>query len=231
VHPPGPSGRQPPLEQAPLFPVGLALEGRACLVVGGGRVAARKVAALLRCRARVTLVAPEAHVALGLLSEQGVIQAIEGPPLDVQLRPYAAGEAAAYRLVVTATGHPDVDAEVHRDAEEAGVWVNSADDPAHCSFQLPAVWRSGPVAVAVSTAGASPALASWLRDRASAALGPWVGTLAGLVADARDDLRAAGRATDTVDWAALFDGPLPGLVADGRLEEARAALAEALAEP
>ncbi|MDE3086330.1 MAG: NAD(P)-dependent oxidoreductase, partial [Acidobacteriota bacterium] len=64
---PGPDGRQRPLEQAPLFPVGLALEDRPCLVVGGGRVAARKVAALLACRARVTLVAPEAHVALGLL--------------------------------------------------------------------------------------------------------------------------------------------------------------------
>ena len=217
------------MEEAPLFPVGLALADRPCLVVGGGRVAARKVAALLGCRARVTMVAPEAHVALGLLTEQGVIQAIEGAPLDVQLRPYEAGEAAAYRLVVTATGVAEVDAAVHRDAEEAGVWVNSADDPAHCSFQLPAVWRSGPVAVAVSTGGASPALASWLRDRVGEALGPWVGALAGLLAEARGELRAAGRSTEEIDWATLFAGPLPGLVAEGRLDEARTALAAALA--
>lgn len=219
------------MPQAPLFPVGLALEDRPCLVVGGGRVAARKVAALLTCRARVTLVAPEAHVALGILAEQGVIQAIDGPPLDVRLRPYEAGEAAAYRLVVTATGRPEVDAAVYRDAERAGVWVNSADDPAHCSFQLPAVWRSGPVAVAVSTGGASPALASWLRDRVGGALGPWVGVLAGLLADARHELQASGRSTEELDWPSLFAGPLPGLVAEGRLEEARNVLAEALSRP
>ncbi|MDE3086997.1 MAG: bifunctional precorrin-2 dehydrogenase/sirohydrochlorin ferrochelatase, partial [Acidobacteriota bacterium] len=181
--------------------------------------------------AKVTLVAPEAHVALGLLSEQGVIQAIDGPPLDVRLRPYEAGEAAAYRLVVTATGRPEVDGAVHLDAERAGVWVNSADDPAHCSFQLPAVWRAGPVAVAVSTGGASPALASWLRDRVAGTLGPWVGVLAGLLADARHELQAAGRSTEELDWASLFAGPLPGLVAEGRLEEARTALAEALSRP
>lgn len=216
------------MEEVPLFPVGLALADRPCLVVGGGRVAARKVAALLRCRARVTMVAPEAHVALGLLSEQGVIQAIEGAPLDVQLRPYAAGEAAAYRLVVTATGRPEVDGAVHRDAEAAGVWVNSADDPAHCTFQLPAVWRSGPVAVAVSTGGASPALASWLRDRVAEALGPSMGALAGVLAEARRELQAAGRSTEDVDWAGVLAGPVPGLVAEGRLDEARAALARAL---
>jgi siroheme synthase-like protein len=219
------------LEQAPLFPVGLALEGRPCLVVGGGPVAARKVAALLECRARVTMVAPEVHVALGLLSEQGVIQAVDGPPLDVRLRPYAAGEAAAYRLAVTATGIPEVDAAVHRDAEAAGVWVNSADDPARCSFQLPAVWRSGPVAVAVSTGGASPALASWLRDRVAEALGPSVGVLADLLSEARAELRAAGRSTEEVDWRAVFAGPVPALVAEGRLAEARAELAAALPRP
>ena len=214
-----------------MFPVALALADRPCLVVGGGRVAARKVAALLRSRARVTMVAPEAHVALGLLSEDGVIQAIEGPPLDVQLRPYATGEAAAYRLVVTATGRPEVDAAVHRDAEAAGVWVNSADDPEHCSFQLPAVWRAGPVAVAVSTGGASPALASWLRDRVGEAVGPSVGDLAVLLAEARREVQAAGRSTEDVDWSAVLRGPVPALVADGRLEEARAALAEALSGP
>ena len=86
-------------------------------------------------------------------------------PLDVQIRPYERGEAAAYRLVVTATGDPDVDGAVYADAEEAGVWVNSADDTEHCTFMLPAVHRDGPVSVAVSTGGTSPALAGWLRGR------------------------------------------------------------------
>lgn len=210
--------------EGPLYPVGLIVRGRRCLVVGGGRVAARKIASLLECGATVTLVAPEAHEALGLLAQAGVIQAIEGPPLDVQLRPYRSGEAAGYRLVVTATGDPEVDASVHGDAEEAGVWVNSADDPDHCSFVLPAVWRAGPVSVAVSSEGTSPALAGWLRERAAQALGPEVGTLAQLLGGARARLQAQGRSTEEVDWRALLDGPLPELVRQGRLEEARAEL-------
>lgn len=208
----------------PIYPVGLVVAGRPCLVVGGGRVAARKVASLLECGAAVTMVAPEVHEALGLLSSAGVIDAIEGPPLDVQLRPYRPGEAAGYRLVVTATGDPHVDAAVHRDADAAGVWVNSADDPEHCSFVLPAVWRTGPVSVAVSTAGASPALATWLRDHIGDLLGSEVATLAELLAEARRHLRARGRPTDVVDWRSVLQGPLQELVRSGRIDEARAHL-------
>jgi len=204
---------------------------RRCLVVGGGRVAARKIASLLECGAAVTVVAPEVHEALGLLAQAGAIAAIDGQPLDVQLRPYRRGEAADYRLVVTATGDREVDALVHEDAEEAGVWVNSADDPAHCSFVLPAVWRAGPVSVAVSTGGSSPALAVWLRERLGELLGPELETLAGLIEETRRRLQAEGRSTEEVDWRALFGGPLPELVRQGRLEEARAQLDAALKSP
>ncbi|HZU79559.1 MAG TPA: hypothetical protein VE991_06550, partial [Acidimicrobiales bacterium] len=109
-----------------------------------------------------------------------------------------------------------------------GVWVNSADDPAHCSFALPAVWRDGPVSVAVATGGASPALAGWLRDRLGAAAGAQVGALAELLGEARTRLRAEGRSTEEVDWRALLDGPVPALVASGRVAEARSMLSEAL---
>lgn len=210
---------------APVYPVGLVVRDRPCLVVGGGRVAGRKIATLLACGAAVTVVAPEAHEALALLAGAGAIEAIEGAPLDVQLRPYRAGEAAGYRLVVTATGIPEVDAAVHHDAEAAGVWVNSADDPANCTFVLPAVWRSGPVSVAVSTDGASPALAGWLRSRAAEALGPEAGVLADLLGEARRAVQAQGRATEDVDWGGLLEGPLPDLVRRGRLDEARRLLA------
>lgn len=207
---------------APLYPVGLVVEGRRCLVVGGGRVAARKVAGLLHCGAAVTMVAPAAHVALRSLVEDGTIAAIDGAPLDVQLRPYRPGEAAAFRLVVAATGIPDIDRAVHADAERAGVWVNCADDPGHCSFVLPAVHRDGPVSVAVSTGGASPALAGWVRRRLAEAIGPGLGTLAGLLDEGRASVRAEGRSTESVDWASLLDGPLPTLVRSGLLAEARA---------
>ncbi len=212
----------------PLFPVGLVVSGRRCLVVGGGTVAARKIGALLGCGARVTVVAPEAHVALGLLARDGVLEAIEGDPLDVQLRPYRAGEAADYRLVITATGIPEVDRAVHDDAEAAGIWVNSADDVANCTFVLPSVHRDGPVAVSVSTGGMSPALATWLRRRIAEVIGTGLGELAAVLEEGRNQVKAAGGSTEDVDWAAILDGPIPELVRSGKVAEARAALAEAI---
>ena len=200
---------------APVYPVGLVVRGRPCLVVGGGRVAARKIASLLQCGAAVTVVAPEVHVAIGALADSGALGAIDDTPLDVQIRRYVPGEAARYALVVAATGDGAVDDTVHRDASAAGVWVNVADDASRCSFLLPAVARDGPVTVAVSTGGASPALASWLRDRVADALGPGVGVLAALLQTARRRVQDAGRSTETLDWRALLDGPLPQLVPRG----------------
>ena len=213
---------------APLYPVGLVVRGRRCLVVGGGRVAARKIATLLACGAAVTVVAPEVHEATRELAESGALDAIDESPLDVQLRSYRAGEAAGYRLVVAATGDAAVDDAVYEDAEAAGVWVNVADDPARCSFVLPAVARRGNVTVAVATGGASPALATWLRDRFADELGPWVGELAALLEEARDRVRARGRSTQSVNWRAALDGPLPDLVRQGRRDAARAALEAAI---
>ena len=191
------------------YPVSLDVEGRACLVVGGGPVAARKAQGLLHCGATVTVVAPDVSDAMATLA-----------PLTIERRPYTPGEAGAYRLVVTATGIPSVDGAVYADAEAAGVWVNSADDSAHCSFILPSVHRDGAVTLAVSTGGQSPALASWLRSRLAAYCGSGLGELADLLGRARRELHDAGRSTELVDWAALLDGPLPGLVRDGRSDEA-----------
>lgn len=213
----------------PVYPVGLVVQGQRCLVVGGGRVAAGKISGLLACGATVTVVAPEVHEAVALLAHEGAIAAIEGPPLDLQIREYRRGEAGGYRLVLTATGDPNVDGLVHRDAQSAGVWVNSADDVAHCSFLLPAVIRDGQVTVAVSTSGASPALAVWLRDRISETLGTGVGKLAELMAQARARIKDRGGRTDEVDWRNLLEGDLASVVAEGRIDEARKLL-EAVVE-
>ena len=191
---------------APLYPVGLVVAGRPVLVVGGGRVAARKAGDLVACGARVTVVAPEVVPALA-----------ERPEVTVERRPYRTGEAAGYRLVVTATGDRAVDQQVYDDAEAAGVWVNSADDPERCTFTLPAVVRRDPVVVAIATGGHSPALATWLRRRLSDELGPEVAVLAGVLGEARSRVKAAGRSTEDLDWQALLDGGLLDLlVAEGR---------------
>ena len=205
----------------PMYPVVLRIEGRPCLVVGGGPVAARKVAELARCGALITVVAPAIDPAIVDLTNAG-----EAGTVQVERRPYRDGEAADYRLVVTATGLPAVDRTVAADAEAAGVWVNSADDAEHCTFLLPSVHRDGPVSIAVSTGGASPALATWLRREVAETLGDKLGALAELLREARHRLMAEGRPTTSVDWAALLDGPLPTLVRDGDIEGARGLLTE-----
>jgi siroheme synthase-like protein len=199
------------------YPVSLDVEGRPCLVVGGGPVAARKARGLLDCGAVVTVIAPDICAAMAEL-EALIIE-----------RPYAAGEAGAYRLVVTATGDPAVDGAVYADAEAAGVWVNSADDAAHCSFILPSVHRDGAVTVAVSTGGSSPALASWLRAQLATQGGDGLGEVADLLGRARQRLHEAGRSTEEVDWVALLDGPLFRLVREGHLDEAQALVEDATA--
>jgi siroheme synthase-like protein len=194
------------------YPVALDVSGRPCLVVGGGPVAARKARGLLECGARVTVIAPSLGPDMEVLVPR--LHAVER-------RPYREGDAASFRLVVTATGLPEVDGAVHSDAEASDVWINSADDRAHSSFILPAVFRDSSVTVCVSSGGLSPALASWLRDRLAAQC-QGVGALAELLGEARAKLLRAGLRSDSVHWRQLLDGPLPELVRAGDLDDARA---------
>ncbi len=195
------------------YPVSLVVTGQPCLVVGGGTVAGHKADGLVRAGARVTILAPSVDREVDRLAIERRIA--------VERREYRVGDAAGYRLVITATGLPAVDSQVAADAEANGVWVNSADDPAHCTFTLPAIHWDGKVSMAVSTGGASPALASWLRDLAAGACGRGLDDLATLLDDARQEVKSSGRPTSAVDWRSLLDGPLPDLVRRGRLKAAR----------
>ena len=205
---------EPPAPPPPLlYPVSLDVSGHSCLVVGGGRVAARKARTLLDCGAAVTVIAPSLSDDMETLVP--LLHAVER-------REYGGGDASTFRLVVTATGLPEVDGAVYADAEAAGVWTNSADDLAHSSFILPAVHRDGAVTVSVSTGGLSPALASWLRTRVAAECGDGIGILAQLLGEARANLKRAGLHSDSVDWARLLDGPLLELIRAGEIDNARA---------
>ena len=195
-------------QSAPLYPVALRVEDMACLVVGAGPVAARKAASLLECGARVTVIAPE------------VCAKVEELKVTCIRRRYERGDAANYRLVVTATGLDEIDRAVFRDAEDAGVLVNAADDPEACRFLLPSVLRRGPVSIAVSTGGASPYLAVWLRRRIGEVVGPEFAAVAVLLGETRHTLRRAGRSSEHADWSALLDEGLVSLLAADRLEEA-----------
>lgn len=195
--------------EAPLYPVNLVVAGRRCLVVGGGRVAARKAAGLLACGAVVHVVAPAIDPEMKALD------------VTIEERPYERGDIAGYRYVVTAADEPEVNAAVFEDGEAAGVWVNSADDPAHCSVTLPAVVRRGPITVAVATGGHSPALATWLRRRFEDELGPEYDVLLSLLVEARQAMQADGRSTEEADWQRALDSGMLEAIRDGRVAEAR----------
>jgi len=197
---------------APALPVSLVVAGRRCLVVGGGPVALRKASALCEAGAALTAVAPS------------FVEGFLELPARLHRRPYQPGEAASYRLVVAATGRREVDRQVSADAEAAGVLVNAVDDPASCSLIWPAVLRRGCVTVAVSTGGASPALASWLRDRIAALVGPETAVLAELVGAARRAVHEAGSSTEGLDWPAAI-ATAEGALAEGGTEAAARALA------
>lgn len=183
----------------PTFPVFLQLTGVPVLLVGGGRVAARKAEALLAAGAAVTVVAPR------------VDPGLQRSAAACHLRAYRPGDIAGHRLVMTATDDAAVNAAVAADAVAAGVWVNSADDPANCTFILPAVARDGAVTVAVSTAGASPALASHLRSR----LQQWLAGIdaagaAERLSAQRAELHAQGVSTESIDWSQRVRDALRG---------------------
>jgi siroheme synthase-like protein len=209
----------------PVYPVNLIVDGRRCLVVGGGPVAAHKVRGLVEAGAHVTVVGPEldpeiVELARGADARRAAVVA--------EARPYRHGEAAGYRLVVAATGDPAVNQQVYDDAEAAGVWINSADDPERCTVTLPARLRQGRLTVTVSTAGHSPAVAAWLRDRLAGELGPEYDQLIGLLAEERSHLRSEGRSTEEVDWRSALDSGILELVRAGRLEAARERLRSCL---
>lgn len=194
----------------PPYPVNLLVDGRPCLVVGGGAVAARKVAGLRACGAEVHVVAP---------SVSDAVRTQPGVTWDE--RPYRRDDLDGRMLAIAATDDPSVNAAVYQDAEAAGIWVNGADDPAHCSFTLPSVVRRGDLQITVSTAGRSPALAVWLRERFQAEIGPEYAVLLDLLAEERESIRAAGRSTEQLDWHSALDSDMLGLIRSGDLTHAR----------
>jgi len=161
----------------PFYIACLRLAGRRCVVVGGGDVGLEKVEGLLACDADVTLVAPDAIAPLRELAQEGSIA--------WEQRPYAAGDLEATFLAIAATSDTDVNIRVFEDAERRAMLVNVVDVPPLCNFILPAIVRQGPLAIAISTAGASPALAKRLKREIGDAYGEPYARLAVLLNDAR----------------------------------------------
>jgi len=148
--------------------------------------------------------------------------------LTVDRRPFSAADLDGAWLATTATGDPDVDRAVFEAGEARHLWVNSADDPANCSFTLMSVLRRGDLTVTVGTGGRSPALAAWVRQRLGGELGPEYAALLDLLADAREALRATGRSSEDPGWQRALDSGMLDLVRAGRLDDAKELLAACL---
>jgi precorrin-2 dehydrogenase / sirohydrochlorin ferrochelatase len=187
--------------ETPFYIACLKLTGRRCLVVGGGEIGLEKVEGLLACDGKVVLVAPEAVPELRALAEEGSI--------EWHQRDYAGAEDLEGTFIaIAATDDTDINIRVYEDAERRAMLVNIVDVPPLCNFILPAIVRTGPLAIAISTAGASPALAKRIKAEISSTYGESYARLAVLLNEAR------GWAKSTLptyqDRKAFFEGIVNG---------------------
>lgn len=198
------------------YPVLLDLAGRACLVVGGGAVAFRKVRGLLAAGAAVTVIAPTLDPRLTDLVDGAHPSTLAwrstavGPDDD----PIGAGDWA---FVVAATDDAARNRAVVAHATARGIWANDASDPTGGPAAVPAIHRDGPLTVAVSTDGAHPGAAAWARDRAADAIGAELAVALRLVDELRTDHPGTGR----VDWRAAVESGMLEAIRQGREAEAK----------
>jgi uroporphyrin-III C-methyltransferase/precorrin-2 dehydrogenase/sirohydrochlorin ferrochelatase len=204
------------------FPIFMRLEERDCLVVGGGKVAARKVTLLLRAGARVQVVAPELCEELLALLEQGRI--------THSARLFEDGDIKDKVLVIAGTNQQDVNRRVSDLAHAANLPVNVVDQPALCSFIMPSIIDRAPVQVAVSSGGTSPVLARLLRARLESYVPSAYGRLATLVESFRDKVKQRFSTTDQRRqfWENILQGEVAELLFAGRDVTARDLLERSL---
>lgn len=174
--------------ESSLFPAFIKLAGRPCLIVGAGTVAESKIAPLLEAGAQVTVVGPEAN--------EGVQALVDSQRIRWIPRKFAREDLARVFLVIAATSDPKVNRAVFHEARERGVLCNSVDDPPHCDFYFPAIVRRGPLQIAISTSGESPALAQRLRREIEESLDSRLGEWVAEIGKRRREILAAVPASD-----------------------------------
>lgn len=186
--------------ETPFYIACLKLTGRRCLVVGGGEIGLEKVEGLLACDGRVVVVAPEAEPAIERLAAEGSI--------EWHQREYVSEDLEATFIAIAATNDTDVNIRVYDDAERRAMLINVVDVPPLCNFILPAIVRTGPLAIAISTAGASPALAKRMKAQIAAEYGEPYARLAVLLNEVRG--WAKGTLPTYQDRKVFFEGIVGG---------------------
>lgn len=180
----------------PFYIACLRLRGRKCLVVGGGELGLEKTEGLLACDGDVVVISPEVKPEVEALAAEGSIV--------WEQRDYAKGDLEGKFLVIACTDDTDTNIGIYNDAEERAMLANIVDVPPLCNFILPAIVRTGPLAIAISTAGASPALAKRMKDEVASLFGPEYARMAVLLNDVRG--WAKGTLPTYQDRKAFFEG-------------------------
>lgn len=187
--------------ETPFYIACLKLTGRRSLVVGGGEIGLEKAEGLLACNGDVTLISPEAGPELERLAEEGSIR--------WERREYAGAEdLEGVFMVIACTDSTDTNIRIYEDAERRAILVNIVDVPPLCNFILPAIVRTGPLAIAISTAGASPALAKRMKREVAELFGEEYAQLAVMLNDVRG--WAKGTLPTYQDRKAFFEGIVNG---------------------
>lgn len=166
------------------YPVCLDLQGRSCVVVGGGKVAERKVKGLLACNAQVKVISPYLTEFLLQLHAEGQLEWLN--------RPYKKGDLSQTFLVIAATDDEQAQQMVQEEATQLNKLLNVADVPQRCNFILPATVRRGDLTIAVATGGKSPALAKKLRKELEKRIGPEYTVLVNILGALRPQVLASG---------------------------------------
>lgn len=185
-----------PTSKNKLYPAFLVVEGKVCVVVGGGRVATRKVRSLLAAGARVVVIGEVLHADLQALLANGLIDAIQAS--------YVAEHLTGASLVFATTNDPEVNLQVVHDAHERGLWVNVADNPANSDFHVPALIQRQDLTLAISTGGEAPAFARYVRELLEQVLSDALGQALEMIAQARPLILAEAKERQPQLWESLL---------------------------
>jgi precorrin-2 dehydrogenase / sirohydrochlorin ferrochelatase len=197
------------------YPIQLNIEGRPCMVIGGGEVGERKVFRLLECGAQVTVISKTMTPPLETLRGKGRIACIEAV--------YEAGQIDGAFLVIGATDDEAVNDRICKDCRHKGIMVNIVDDPARCDFILPALCERGDLSITVSTAGKSPALAKQISRELAGIYGEEYAVLVRIMGALRERVVAAGRPPDENReiFENLLQSPILSAIKENRWEQVR----------
>lgn len=196
------------------YPIFFNIQGKRCVVIGGGKVALRKVQMFLDCGAKVTVISPKPHPEIVKLSKERTIHLIQ--------RDYEAGDLKDAVIAIASTNMREFNRKVADEAKKSGVLVNVADDPEQSDYIVPSFFRRGGLTIAISTGGASPALAKKIRTKLEQDFGEEYTLLLSLIGEVRSTIKEKGIRVSGEAWQEALDlDSLIGLLQAGQREKAK----------